>query len=217
MRRSSRCPRWSPQLSGPLTSGKGTTSWQGAGDKGRSVSRTGASAGTRSGTGDAPGSGAASRPRCSTVSESGSRCRPKPTPKLKAKLDEQRQGVRSSGTYTVRDCVEDWIGHGLDGRSDKTRQTYREAVAPDRSQTRSPAPCSAPQHTISWRGTWQPWPSGPRADGRTPVEGHDPRRGDQVRPGSRSRLDHRLLPDPLCYDWHPPVRSSGTSLGPRRP
>jgi integrase len=50
--------------------------------------------------------------------------------KLKAKLDEQRQGVRSSGTYTVRDCVEDWIDHGLDGRSDKTRQTYREAVAP---------------------------------------------------------------------------------------
>jgi integrase len=50
--------------------------------------------------------------------------------KLKAKLDEQRQGVRSSGTYTVRDCVEDWIGHGLHGRSDKTRQTYREAVAP---------------------------------------------------------------------------------------
>ena len=29
--------------------------------------------------------------------------------KLKTKLDEQRQGVRSSGTYTVRDCVEDWI------------------------------------------------------------------------------------------------------------
>ncbi len=50
--------------------------------------------------------------------------------KLKAKLDEQRQGVRSSGTYTVRDCVEDWLAHGLDGRSDKTRQTYREAVAP---------------------------------------------------------------------------------------
>ncbi|HTA14938.1 MAG TPA: hypothetical protein VK781_08790 [Solirubrobacteraceae bacterium] len=50
--------------------------------------------------------------------------------KLKAKLDQRRQGVRSSGTYTVRDCVEDWICHGLDGRSDKTRQTYREAVAP---------------------------------------------------------------------------------------
>jgi len=50
--------------------------------------------------------------------------------KLKTKLDEQRQGVRSSGTYTVGHCVEDWIGHGLDGRSDKTRQTYREAVAP---------------------------------------------------------------------------------------
>jgi integrase len=50
--------------------------------------------------------------------------------KLKAKLDEQRQGVRSSGTYTVRQCVEDWLAHGLDGRSAKTESTYREAVEP---------------------------------------------------------------------------------------
>jgi integrase len=50
--------------------------------------------------------------------------------KLKAKLDEQRQGVRSSGSYTVRQCVEDWLTHGLDGRSAKTRQTYAEAVEP---------------------------------------------------------------------------------------
>src|SRR5215469_18128582 len=42
--------------------------------------------------------------------------------KLKAKLDEQRQGVRSSGTYTVRECVEDWLAHGLDGRSERTRK-----------------------------------------------------------------------------------------------
>jgi integrase len=50
--------------------------------------------------------------------------------KLKAKLDEQRQGVRSSGTYTVRQCFEDWLAHGLDGRSAKTKSTYREAVEP---------------------------------------------------------------------------------------
>lgn len=50
--------------------------------------------------------------------------------KLKAKLEEQRAGVRSSGTYTVRECVEDWLTHGLDGRSTKTRSTYREAVEP---------------------------------------------------------------------------------------
>jgi integrase len=50
--------------------------------------------------------------------------------KLKAKLDERRQGVRSSGTYTVRQCVEDWLAHGLDGRSAKTKSTYREAVEP---------------------------------------------------------------------------------------
>lgn len=50
--------------------------------------------------------------------------------KLKARIDEQRQGVRSSGTYTVRECVNDWLAHGLDGRSDKTRSTYREAVEP---------------------------------------------------------------------------------------
>jgi hypothetical protein len=28
--------------------------------------------------------------------------------KLKAKLDEQRRGIRSSGTYAVRQCLEDW-------------------------------------------------------------------------------------------------------------
>lgn len=50
--------------------------------------------------------------------------------KLSAKLTEQRAGVRTSGTYTVRECVEDWLAHGLDGRSAKTRQTYDEAVEP---------------------------------------------------------------------------------------
>ena len=50
--------------------------------------------------------------------------------KLNAKLAELRQGVRSSGDYSVNDCVADWLSDGLDGRSDKTRQTYTEAVAP---------------------------------------------------------------------------------------
>jgi integrase len=50
--------------------------------------------------------------------------------KLKAKQDEQRAGVRSSGSYTVRQCVEDWLAHGLDGRSPKTVATNREVVEP---------------------------------------------------------------------------------------
>jgi hypothetical protein len=44
--------------------------------------------------------------------------------RLNAKLAELRQGVRSSGDYTVSDCVTDWLRDGLDGRSDKTRQTH---------------------------------------------------------------------------------------------
>ncbi len=50
--------------------------------------------------------------------------------KLKTKLDEQRQGVRSSGSYTVRQCVEDWLAHGLDGRSEWTRTLNRDGVEP---------------------------------------------------------------------------------------
>jgi integrase len=52
------------------------------------------------------------------------------TAKLKARIHEQRQGVRSSGTYTVNDCVEDWLAHGLDGRSERTRKLYLDGVAP---------------------------------------------------------------------------------------
>jgi integrase len=50
--------------------------------------------------------------------------------RLTAKLRELQQGIRTSGEYTVADCVNDWLRDGLDGRSDKTRQTYTEAVAP---------------------------------------------------------------------------------------
>lgn len=50
--------------------------------------------------------------------------------KLRAKVDELRAGVRPDGKLTVRQVVSDWLDDGLDGRSDKTRQTYREAVEP---------------------------------------------------------------------------------------
>jgi integrase len=57
--------------------------------------------------------------------------------KLKAVMDERSKGVRASGTYAVRECVEDWLAHGLDGRSSKTRQTYAEAVEPVLAQVGS--------------------------------------------------------------------------------
>jgi integrase len=50
--------------------------------------------------------------------------------RLTAKLRELQQGIRTSGDYTVADAVTDWLRDGLDGRSDKIRQTYTEAVAP---------------------------------------------------------------------------------------
>jgi integrase len=50
--------------------------------------------------------------------------------RLTAKLRELQQGIRTSGDYSTADCVNDWLRDGLDGRSDKTRQTYTEAVAP---------------------------------------------------------------------------------------
>src|SRR5262249_768804 len=50
--------------------------------------------------------------------------------RLTAKLRELQQGIRTSGDYTMADCAADWLRDGLDGRSDKTRQTYTEAVAP---------------------------------------------------------------------------------------
>jgi integrase len=49
---------------------------------------------------------------------------------LKALHAELDRGVRTSPTYTVRRAVEDWLGGGLSGRSDRTVQIYREATAP---------------------------------------------------------------------------------------
>jgi hypothetical protein len=40
--------------------------------------------------------------------------------------DELRKGIRSSPKYTVQNTGDDWLAHGLDGRSAKTISTNRE-------------------------------------------------------------------------------------------
>lgn len=45
--------------------------------------------------------------------------------KLQVLHDELRDGVRTSATYTVQSAVDDWLAHGLDGRSAKTVSTNR--------------------------------------------------------------------------------------------
>jgi integrase len=50
--------------------------------------------------------------------------------KLQDLHDEMREGIRSSPTYTVQGAVDDWLAHGLDGRSAKTVSTNREVLAP---------------------------------------------------------------------------------------
>ncbi len=50
--------------------------------------------------------------------------------KLQLLHDELREGVRSSPKYTVQDAMDDWLAHGLAGRSAKTISTNREVLAP---------------------------------------------------------------------------------------
>jgi integrase len=50
--------------------------------------------------------------------------------KLQALHDEIREGIRSSASYTVKDAVDDWLAHGLEGLSAKTISTNREVLAP---------------------------------------------------------------------------------------
>ena len=50
--------------------------------------------------------------------------------KLQLLHDELREGIRSSPRYTVQNAVNDWLAHGLDGRSAKTVSTNREVLAP---------------------------------------------------------------------------------------
>jgi integrase len=44
--------------------------------------------------------------------------------KLKALHAELEAGVRSSGSYTVRQAIDDWLRDGLDGTSERTRKLY---------------------------------------------------------------------------------------------
>jgi len=50
--------------------------------------------------------------------------------KLKLLHEELREGVRSSTRYTVQNAADDWLAHGLDGRSMKTVSTNREVLTP---------------------------------------------------------------------------------------
>ncbi|HEV2937265.1 MAG TPA: site-specific integrase, partial [Streptosporangiaceae bacterium] len=50
--------------------------------------------------------------------------------KLQALHQELNSGVRSSGTYTVREAVDDWLREGLDGTSDRTRTLYEGLLGP---------------------------------------------------------------------------------------
>src|SRR5499433_2708795 len=50
--------------------------------------------------------------------------------KLKALHQELDAGIRSSAGYTLRDAVQDWLGEGLDGRSERTRVLYEGLLEP---------------------------------------------------------------------------------------
>jgi hypothetical protein len=50
--------------------------------------------------------------------------------KLKAAHAELDRGLHTSATYTVQPAVDDWLEGGLQGRSERTRSIYREALKP---------------------------------------------------------------------------------------
>ena len=50
--------------------------------------------------------------------------------KLKAAHAELDRGLHTSATYTVRQAVDDWLDGGLQGRSQRTRSIYQEALKP---------------------------------------------------------------------------------------
>jgi integrase len=49
---------------------------------------------------------------------------------LKKKREELDAGLATSRSYKVERAVRDWLQHGLPGRSERTRQIYRDALAP---------------------------------------------------------------------------------------
>jgi integrase len=49
---------------------------------------------------------------------------------LKAKRAELEQGLRTSATYTLTQCVDEWLNHDLDNVAERTRKLYRGLLAP---------------------------------------------------------------------------------------
>ena len=49
---------------------------------------------------------------------------------LKKKSEELDAGLSTSRSYTVQAATQDWLEHGLPGRSERTPQVYRDALAP---------------------------------------------------------------------------------------
>ena len=49
---------------------------------------------------------------------------------LKKKSEELNVGLSTSRSYTVRAAAHDWLENGLPGRSERTREVYRDALAP---------------------------------------------------------------------------------------
>jgi len=58
------------------------------------------------------------------------RPRPRSGVKLKAAHAELDRGLHTPATYTVQHAVDDWLEGGLQGRSERTRSIYREALKP---------------------------------------------------------------------------------------
>ena len=49
---------------------------------------------------------------------------------LKKKSEELDAGLNTSRSYTVESAAHDWLEYGLPGRSERTRELYRDALAP---------------------------------------------------------------------------------------
>jgi hypothetical protein len=49
---------------------------------------------------------------------------------LKKKSEDLDAGLSTSRSYTVESAARDWLEHGLPGRSERTRQVYRDGLAP---------------------------------------------------------------------------------------
>ena len=50
--------------------------------------------------------------------------------RLKDLQNERNQGIRTSATYTVRQCCEDWLAHGLPRRDPKTVEKNKYVLEP---------------------------------------------------------------------------------------